>query len=77
MGNPFLLPSIAAVVIGGARVTGGRGHYLGTLAGALFLSTLETLITVLSLSQGYRDLIQGAIIVSALLVQNGRRRSAG
>ena len=77
MGNPFLLPSIAAVVIGGARVTGGRGHYLGTFAGALFLSTLETLITVLSLSQGYRDLIQGAIIVSALIAQRGRQRVNG
>ncbi len=72
MGNPFLLPTIAAVVIGGARVTGGRGIYLGTLAGALFLSTLETLITVLSLSQGLRDLIQGAIIIVALIAQNSR-----
>ena len=71
MGNAFLLPTIAAVVIGGARVSGGKGLYLGTLAGALFLSTLETVITVLSLSQGLRDLIQGAIIVVALLAQSG------
>lgn len=72
IGNPFLLPTIAAVVIGGTRVTGGRGLYLGTFAGAIFLSTLETIITVLSLSQGLRDLIQGAIIVLALVAQNGR-----
>ncbi|MFL5257092.1 MAG: ABC transporter permease [Rhodopila sp.] len=72
MGDPFLLPTIAAVVIGGARVTGGRGIYLGTLAGALFLSTLETMITVLSLSQGLRDLIQGGIIITALIAQNRR-----
>ncbi len=69
MGNPLLLPTIAAVVIGGARVTGGRGLYLGTFAGALFLSALETVITVLSLSQGLRDIIEGAIIVIALLLQ--------
>lgn len=69
IGNPLLLPTIAAVVIGGARVTGGRGLYLGSFAGALFLSALETIITVLSLSQGLRDLIEGAIIVSALLMQ--------
>lgn len=75
MGNPFLLPTIAAVVIGGARVTGGRGIYLGTFAGALFLSALETMITVLSLSQGLRDLIQGAIIVMALIAQNRRSRA--
>ncbi len=71
MGNAFLLPTIAAVVIGGARVSGGKGIYLGTFAGALFLSTLETVITVLSLSQGLRDLIQGAIIIIALLAQSG------
>lgn len=70
MGNPLLLPTIAAVVIGGARVTGGKGLYLGTFAGALFLSALETVITVLSLSQGLRDIIEGAIIVIALLLQS-------
>jgi ribose transport system permease protein len=77
MGDPFLLPTIAAVVIGGARVTGGRGIYLGTLAGALFLSTLETLIAVLSLSQGLRDLIQGVIIITALIAQNHRGTNPG
>ena len=81
MGNPLLLPTIAAVVIGGARVTGGKGLYLGTFAGALFLSALETVITVLSLSQGLRDIIEGAIIVIALLLQSEnwsvpRRRSS-
>jgi ribose transport system permease protein len=72
MGNALLMPSIAAVVIGGARVTGGSGIYLGTLAGALFLSTLSTVITALSLSQGFRDLVQGGIILIALLLQSGR-----
>jgi ribose transport system permease protein len=60
------------VVIGGARVTGGSGIYLGTFAGALFLSTLSTVITTLSLSQGFRDLVQGGIILVALLLQSGR-----
>jgi ribose transport system permease protein len=72
MGNPLLLPTIAAVVIGGARVTGGRGVYLGTFAGALFLSALDAIITVLSLSQGLRNIIEGAIIVIALLLQRSR-----
>lgn len=72
MGNALLMPSIAAVVIGGARVTGGSGIYLGTFAGALFLSTLSTVITALSLSQGLRDIVQGGIILIALLLQSGR-----
>ncbi len=74
MGSPLLLPTIAAVVIGGASVMGGRGIYLGTFAGALFLSALETIITVLSLSQGLRNIIEGAIIVGALLAQSERWR---
>jgi ribose transport system permease protein len=76
MGNALLMPTIAAVVIGGARVTGGAGLYAGTLAGALFLSTLSTAITVLSLSQGLRSVIQGGVIILALLLQSrqgGRR----
>jgi ribose transport system permease protein len=72
MGNSLLLPTIAAVVIGGASVSGGRGTYFGTFAGALFLSALSTVITVLSLSQGLRDIIEGVIIVGALLAQGNR-----
>ena len=72
MGNPLLLPTIAAVVIGGASVMGGRGTYFGTFAGALFLSALGTVITMLSLSQGLRNIIEGGIIIGALLAQ-GRR----
>src|SRR6266403_2984509 len=70
MGDPFLMPTIAAVVIGGACVTGGRGLYFGTFAGASFLSALSTIITVLSLSQGWRNIIQGGIIIIALIVQS-------
>jgi ribose transport system permease protein len=69
MGDPFLMPTIAAVVIGGACVTGGRGLYFGTFAGAIFLSALSTIITVLSLSQGWRNIIQGGIIIIALILQ--------
>jgi ribose transport system permease protein len=72
MGDALLMPSIAAVVIGGARVTGGSGIYLGTLSGALFLSTLSTVITALSLSRGFQDVVQGGIIIIALLLQSGR-----
>lgn len=70
MGDSFLMPTIAAVVIGGARVTGGKGIYFGTFASAIFLSVLATVITVLSLSQGWRNIIQGGMIVTALLLQS-------
>ena len=44
MGDDYLLPSIAAVVVGGGLITGGRGHYLGMLAGVLLLTALQTLL---------------------------------
>ncbi|MBN2569530.1 MAG: ABC transporter permease, partial [Deltaproteobacteria bacterium] len=68
MGDPYLLPTIAAVVIAGAKVTGGRGLYFGTFAGAMFLSTLSTILTALSLTQGWKYIIEGGIILAALIV---------
>ena len=44
MGDDYLLPSIAVVVVGGALITGGRGSYLGMLGGALLLTSLQTLL---------------------------------
>ena len=43
MGDEYLLPSIAVVVVGGTLITGGRGHYLGMLGGVLLLTALQTL----------------------------------
>lgn len=71
MGNAYLLPSIAAVVVGGASVAGGRGLYFGTFAGALLLNTLSTSISALGLSQGWRSILEGLVIATALLVQSG------
>lgn len=68
MGDPYLLPTLAAVVVGGASVTGGRGIYFGTFAGAIFLSTLSTVITALSLSQGWKNIIEGGVILAALII---------
>ena len=42
MGDAYLLPSIAAVVIGGTNILGGRGRYLGTLVGVILIVLLQT-----------------------------------
>lgn len=70
MGEPFLLPSVAAVVIGGSAISGGRGSFLGTLAGALLLTVLDMIISSLGFSQGWRTIISGAIILFAILLQH-------
>jgi ribose transport system permease protein len=67
VGEPWLLPSIAAVVVGGAAIRGGSGTYGGTLAGALLLTLLGIDISATGLAEGYKQIVYGAVIVLALL----------
>lgn len=66
MGDNYMLPSIAAVVIGGSSILGGRGSFVGTVGGAVLLTTLGTVISAIGLEQGWRTVIEGGIIVAAL-----------
>lgn len=61
---PLLLPSVAAAVIGGTSIFGGRGGYAGTIVGALVLTVLTTLLTVLQMPEGSRRILFGAIILA-------------
>ncbi|MNG27415.1 Ribose transport system permease protein RbsC [compost metagenome] len=70
MGEPYLLPSVAAVVIGRSSISGGRGSFIGTLAGALLLTILDMIISSLGFSQGWRTVISGAIILFAIVLQH-------
>jgi ribose transport system permease protein len=76
IGEPYLLGSIAAVVLGGTSILGGRGTYLGTIAGAILLVTITALITVVNASAGLRSVLFGSLILGLLLV-SGREREAG
>ena len=68
MGDDYLLPSIAAVVIGGSSILGGRGTNLGTAGGAILLTTLGTIISALGMEFGLRTVIEGSIVLFALLL---------
>ena len=59
-----VLPSVAAAVIGGTSIMGGRGGYSGTIVGALILTILTTLLTVLEMPEAVRQVLFGAIIVA-------------
>ncbi len=67
MGDDYLLPSIAAVVVGGTLITGGRGHYLGMLGGVLILTALSTLLAGTMLPSAVRDIIFGLVVLGAVL----------
>ncbi len=76
-GNSALeLRVIAAVVIGGGSLSGGRGSILGTLAGAALMSTIITGCTYLDISNDIQDIVLGTIIVAAVTVDQLRQRRA-
>ena len=68
MGDEFLLPSIAAVVLGGTNILGGRGKYLGTVAGVILIVLLQSILSVMQMNEAWRQVIYGAVIITMLLV---------
>jgi len=66
--NPLLLPSVAAAVIGGTSIFGGRGGYSGTVVGALILTVLGTLLTLLQMPEGARRILFGLIILTVTTI---------
>jgi ribose transport system permease protein len=67
MGDDFLLPSIAVVIVGGTLITGGRGNYIGMLGGVLLLTALQTLLAGTTLPHAVRDIIFGAVVLVSVL----------
>jgi ribose transport system permease protein len=67
MGDDFLLPSIAVVIVGGTLITGGRGSYIGMLGGVLLLTALQTLLAGTTLPHAVRDIIYGAVVLVSVL----------
>ena len=68
IGDPYLLTSIAAVVLGGTSILGGIGTYAGTIPGSILLVTITALITVVNASPGWRSIIFGSLVLGLLLL---------
>jgi ribose transport system permease protein len=68
MGDAYLLPSIAAVVIGGTNILGGRGRYLGTLVGVILIVLLNSVLSIMEMPEAGRQIIYGGVIIAMLLV---------
>jgi len=73
MGDEYLLPTIALVVVGGGLITGGRGHYLGMLAGVLLLTALQTLLTGSNLPYALRAILYGLVLLGAVIALREKR----
>ncbi|OZM77940.1 ABC transporter permease [Pseudonocardia sp. MH-G8] len=70
------LQAIAAVVIGGISLFGGRGHLLGAVVGAFVLAVIANVLVLLGISPYQAQIVQGVVIIAAVLVASGEIRTA-
>ncbi|MCL1812841.1 MAG: ABC transporter permease [Treponema sp.] len=66
----FTMRTIIAVIIGGSLLTGGKGSYYGTLAGALLITVLSNCLAVFSMSQTIADMVMGIVLIIILAMYN-------
>jgi ribose transport system permease protein len=74
MGNVYLLPAIAAVVLGGTHILGGRGRYVGTLIGVILIVLLNSVLSIMQMPEAGRQIIYGVVIIAMLLVYGRNQR---
>lgn len=74
LGAPFLFPSIAAVAVGGTLLSGGKGSYFGSMAGALVLILITSLLTTMQMKDAVRQMVLGATLLLLISIY-GRQRS--
>jgi ribose transport system permease protein len=77
LGDPYTLPTIAAVVVGGTALAGGIGGYTGTMAGALLLTLIASLLITLGLPEFGRQIVYGLILLVLLSVYGRGQRLRG
>ena len=74
LGQPFLFPSIAAVAVGGTLLSGGKGSYWGTMAGAIVLTLLTSLLTTMQMPESVRRMVLGGTLLILISIY-GRQRA--
>jgi len=75
-GSSYTLQSIAAAVLGGAALAGGRGSYVGAVVGSIFLSLIVNVITLLGWNSAYEQISIGALTLLALVIYQGAELAA-
>jgi ribose transport system permease protein len=74
-GLGYELQAIAAVVIGGTSLAGGKGSIVGTIIGALIISVLNNGLQIMSIPQEWQNVILGIVILIAVYADMARKRS--
>ncbi len=73
MGEPYLLTSIAVVVIGGTSVAGGYGNVPGLWGAALFLFLLSAMLNTFGVGEGVKQILTGAIVILVIVLASFRK----
>lgn len=76
IGNDYILPSVAAAVIGGVSLFGGRGHLAGTMIGALVLTLIGNLVFVMHVSSYWQPVASGVILLLSVLASSVAEKAA-
>lgn len=63
MGDPYLLPGIAAVVLGGTSLFGGRGNYSGTIAGVILITLMSSVLSIMQSPEAFKQIVYGVVII--------------
>lgn len=74
LGNPYLLASVGAVVLGGNNIAGGMATVVGTVAGAILLTLLVATVTVVGLPLEFQNIVRGVVITMVLVLANAPLR---
>lgn len=74
LGQPYLFPSIAAVAVGGTLLSGGKGSYWGTMAGAIVLTLITSLLTTMQMPDSVRRMVLGATLLILISIY-GRQKT--
>jgi ribose transport system permease protein len=74
IGQVWQLPSIAAAVIGGVALTGGVGHPIGSIVGAVIIGVIENIIILLGVSPYWQTVVSGSVVVIAISIDAIQRR---
>ena len=76
IGKDYILPSVAAAVIGGISLFGGRGGLIGTIIGAYILTIIGNLVFVLNISSYWQPIVSGVILLISVLASSIAEKSA-
>ena len=74
LGQPFLFPSIAAVAVGGTLLSGGKGSYWGSMAGAIVLTLITSLLTTMQMPDSVRRMVLGGTLLLLISIY-GRQKA--